>query len=314
MSTDQNKTGISGIDQNNNKPIKPEAEKPNNVLNLANRNPQINTNIEQPKTNPVPPATDDADDKAKEAEKKARVDYRLRSLRGEPMTDEDKKMFLKDTYGGRDWDEILKMYGMDHYLTKKENTLEKEENETNPPQKVLPENNTNSDGKQLGETKMFKNSKILSGLFKVLSEEPEKEETIVVISDSDMNNPRLRYSKMLVNAIYDYETFLEDIKNMPDLDDLYETVSSHLKDDTIEYKNSLSKLSSKEVEEVEKTFKDLRKVLKTNDNEIDLSNELTKDELKKLNKEKEIDKKNEISEEKHNSDNVSSFIKKYMDI
>lgn len=302
MSTNQNKTGISGLDQNNNKPIKPEAEKPNNVLNLANKNPQINTNIEQPKVNPNLSTPDNEAEKTKEDEKKARADYRLRSLRGEPMTNDDKKMFLKDTYGGRDWDEILKLYGMDHYSTKKENVANEEEN------------NTVSDGKQLGETKIFKNSKILSGLFKVLSEEPEKEETIVVISDSDMNNPRLRYSKMLVNAIYDYETFLEDIKNMPDLDDLYEIVSSHLKDDIVEYKNSLSKLSSKEVEEVEKTFKDLRKMLKTSDNEIDLSNELTKDELKKLNKEKEIDEKNEISEEKHNSDNVSSFIKKYMDI
>lgn len=151
-------------------------------------------------------------------------------------------------------------------------------------------------------------SKLLKEFYEIINEAPETEKTTLVKTD---DNYRKNYSILLARTIVSFDELLGKISNNPGLEDVVTEVEGLFEQMNTIYNASLEKLNNDHKREVQGFLRELK-----NSSEdgviIDLQPELTTREKKELAKEKDIDVKNEVDEDKDNSENIYQRIQKYL--
>jgi len=151
-------------------------------------------------------------------------------------------------------------------------------------------------------------SKLLKEFYEIINEAPETEKTTLVKTD---DNYRKNYSILLARTVVSFDELLGKISNNPGLEDVVTEVEGLFEQMNTIYKASLEKLNNDHKREVQGILRELK-----NSSEdgviINLQPELTTREKKELAKEKDIDVKNEVDEDKDNSENIYQRIQKYL--
>lgn len=151
-------------------------------------------------------------------------------------------------------------------------------------------------------------SKLLKEFYEIINEAPETEKTTLVKTD---DNYRKNYSILLAKTVVSFDELLGKISNHPGLEDVVTEVEELFEQMNTIYKASLEKLNNDHKREVQGILRELKNSAE-NDVIIDLQPELTTREKKELAKEKDIDAKNEVDEDKDNSENIYQRIQKYL--
>ncbi len=151
-------------------------------------------------------------------------------------------------------------------------------------------------------------SKLLREFYEIINEAPETEKTTLVKTD---DNYRKNYSILLARTVVSFDELLGKISNNSGLEDVVTEVEGLFEQMNTVYKASLEKLNDDHKREVQGILREL-KTSAENDVIIDLQPELTTREKKELAKEKDIDVKNEVDEEKDNSENIYQRVQKYL--
>lgn len=151
-------------------------------------------------------------------------------------------------------------------------------------------------------------SKLLREFYEIINEAPETEKTTLVKTD---DNYRKNYSILLARTVVSFDELLGKISNNPGLEDLVTEVEGLFEQMNTIYNASLEKLNDDHKREVQGILREL-KTSAENDVIIDLQPELTTREKKELAKEKDIDVKNEVDEDKDNSENIYQRVQKYL--
>jgi len=150
--------------------------------------------------------------------------------------------------------------------------------------------------------------KLLKEFYEIINEAPETEKTTLVKTD---DNYRKNYSILLARTIVSFDELLGKISNNPGLEDVVTEVEGLFEQMNTIYNASLEKLNNDHKREVQGILRELK-----NSSEdgviIDLQSELTTREKKELAKEKDIDVKNEVDEDKDNSENIYQRVQKYL--
>lgn len=151
-------------------------------------------------------------------------------------------------------------------------------------------------------------SKLLKEFYEIINEAPETEKTTLVKTD---DNYRKNYSILLAKTVVSFDELLGKISNNPGLEDVVTEVEGLFEQMNTIYKASLEKLNNDDKREVQGILRELKNSAE-DDIIIDLQPELTTREKKELAKEKDIDVKNEVDEEKDNSENIYQRVQKYL--
>lgn len=151
-------------------------------------------------------------------------------------------------------------------------------------------------------------SKLLKEFYEIINEAPETEKTTLVKTD---DNYRKNYSILLARNVVSFDELLGKISNNPGLEDVVTEVEELFEQMNTIYKASLEKLNNDDKREVQGILRELKNSAE-DDIIIDLQPELTTREKKELAKEKDIDVKNEVDEEKDNSENIYQRVQKYL--
>lgn len=151
-------------------------------------------------------------------------------------------------------------------------------------------------------------SKLLKEFYEIINEAPETEKTTLVKTD---DNYRKNYSILLARTVVSFDELLGKISNNPGLEDVVTEVEELFEQMNTIYKASLEKLNNDDKREVQGMLRELKNSAE-DDIIIDLQPELTTREKKELAKEKDIDVKNEVDEEKDNSENIYQRVQKYL--
>ena len=151
-------------------------------------------------------------------------------------------------------------------------------------------------------------SKLLKEFYEIINEAPETEKTTLVKTD---DNYRKNYSILLARTVVSFDELLGKISNNPGLEDVVTEVEGLFEQMNTIYKASLEKLNNDHKREVQGFLRELKNSAE-DDIIIDLQPELTTREKKELAKEKDIDVKNEVDEEKDNSEDIYQRVQKYL--
>ena len=151
-------------------------------------------------------------------------------------------------------------------------------------------------------------SKLLKEFYEIINEAPETEKTTLVKTD---DNYRKNYSILLARTVVSFDELLGKISNNPGLEDVVTEVEGLFEQMNTIYNASLEKLNNDHKREVQGILREL-KTSAEDDIIIDLQPELTTREKKELAKEKDIDVKNEVDEDKDNSEDIYQRIQKYL--
>lgn len=151
-------------------------------------------------------------------------------------------------------------------------------------------------------------SKLLKEFYEIINEAPETEKTTLVKTD---DNYRKNYSILLARTVVSFDELLGKISNHPGLEDVVTEVEGLFEQMNTIYKASLEKLNDDHKREVKGILREL-KTSAEDDVIIDLQPELPTREKKELAKEKDIDVKNEVDEDKDNSEDIYQRIHKYL--
>lgn len=151
-------------------------------------------------------------------------------------------------------------------------------------------------------------SKLLKEFYEIINEAPETEKTTLVKTD---DNYRKNYSILLAKTVVSFDELLGKISNNPGLEDVVTEVEGLFEQMNNIYKASLEQLNDDHKREVQGFLREL-KTSAEDDIIIDLQPELTTREKKELAKEKDIDVKNEVDEEKDNSEDIYQRVQKYL--
>lgn len=151
-------------------------------------------------------------------------------------------------------------------------------------------------------------SKLLKEFYEIINEAPETEKTTLVKTD---DNYRKNYSILLAKTVVSFDELLGKISNNPGLEDVVTEVEGLFEQMNTIYKASLEKLNNDHKREVQGFLRELKNSSE-DDVIIDLQPELTTREKKELAKEKDIDVKNEVDEDKDNSENIYQRVQKYL--
>ena len=151
-------------------------------------------------------------------------------------------------------------------------------------------------------------SKLLKEFYEIINEAPETEKTTLVKTD---DNYRKNYSILLARTIVSFDELLGKISNNPGLEDVVTEVEGLFEQMNTIYKASLEKLNDDHKREVQGILRELKNSAE-DDVIIDLQPELTTREKKELAKEKDIDVKNEVDEDKDNSEDIYQRVQKYL--
>lgn len=150
--------------------------------------------------------------------------------------------------------------------------------------------------------------KLLKEFYEIINEAPETEKTTLVKTD---DNYRKNYSILLAKTVVSFDDLLGKISNNPGLEDVVTEVEGLFEQMNTIYKASLEKLNNDHKREVQGILKELKNSAEDGVI-IDLQPELTTREKKELAKEKDIDVKNEVDEDKDNSENIYQRVQKYL--
>lgn len=151
-------------------------------------------------------------------------------------------------------------------------------------------------------------SKLLKEFYEIINEAPETEKTTLVKTD---DNYRKNYSILLAKNVVSFDELLGKISNNPGLEDVVTEVEGLFEQMNTIYKESLEKLNNDDKREVQGFLRELKNSAE-DDIIIDLQPELTTREKKELTKEKDIDVKNEVDEDKDNSEDIYQRVQKYL--
>lgn len=151
-------------------------------------------------------------------------------------------------------------------------------------------------------------SKLLKEFYEIINEAPETEKTTLVKTD---DNYRKNYSILLARTVVSFDELLGKISNNPGLEDVVTEVEELFEQMNTIYKASLEKLNNDDKREVQGILREL-KISAEDGVIIDLQPELTTREKKELAKEKDIDVKNEVDEDKDNSEDIYQRVQKYL--
>lgn len=151
-------------------------------------------------------------------------------------------------------------------------------------------------------------SKLLREFYEIINEAPETEKTTLVKTD---DNYRKNYSILLARTVVSFDELLGKISNNPGLEDVVTEVEELFEKMNTIYNASLEKLNDDHKREVQGILRELKNSAE-DDVIIDLQPELTTREKKELAKEKDIDVKNEVDEDKDNSENIYQRVQKYL--
>ena len=151
-------------------------------------------------------------------------------------------------------------------------------------------------------------SKLLKEFYEIINEAPETEKTTLVKTD---DNYRKNYSILLAKTVVSFDELLGKISNNPGLEDVVTEVEELFEKMNTIYNASLEKLNDDHKREVQGILREL-KTSAEDDVIIDLQPELTTREKKELAKEKDIDVKNEVDEDKDNSEDIYQRVQKYL--
>lgn len=151
-------------------------------------------------------------------------------------------------------------------------------------------------------------SKLLKEFYEIINEAPETEKTTLVKTD---DNYRKNYSILLARTVVSFDELLGKISNNPGLEDVVTEVEGLFEQMNTIYKASLEKLNNDDKREVQGILRELKNSAE-DDVIIDLQPELTTREKKELTKEKDIDVKNEVDEDKDNSEDIYQRVQKYL--
>lgn len=151
-------------------------------------------------------------------------------------------------------------------------------------------------------------SKLLREFYEIINEAPETEKTTLVKTD---DNYRKNYSILLARTVVSFDELLGKISNNPGLEDVITEVEGLFEQINTIYNASLEKLNDDHKREVQGILRELKNSSE-DDVIIDLQPELPTREKKELAKEKDIDVKNEVDEEKDNSENIYQRVQKYL--
>lgn len=151
-------------------------------------------------------------------------------------------------------------------------------------------------------------SKLLKEFYEIINEAPETEKTTLVKTD---DNYRKNYSILLARTVVSFDELLGKISNNPGLEDVVTEVEGLFEQMNNIYKASLEKLNNDHKREVQGILRELKNSAE-DDVIIDLQPELTTREKKELAKEKDIDVKNEVDEDKDNSEDIYQRVQKYL--
>lgn len=151
-------------------------------------------------------------------------------------------------------------------------------------------------------------SKLLKEFYEIINEAPETEKTTLVKTD---DNYRKNYSILLARNVVSFDELLGKISNNPGLEDVVTEVEGLFEQMNTIYKASLEKLNNDDKREVQGMLRELKNSAE-DDIIIDLQPELTTREKKELAKEKDIDVKNEVDEDKDNSEDIYQRVQKYL--
>lgn len=151
-------------------------------------------------------------------------------------------------------------------------------------------------------------SKLLKEFYEIINEAPETEKTTLVKTD---DNYRKNYSILLARTVVSFDELLGKISNNPGLEDVVTEVEGLFEQMNTIYKASLEKLNNDDKREVQGLLRELKNSAE-DDVIIDLQPELTTREKKELAKEKDIDVKNEVDEDKDNSEDIYQRVQKYL--
>lgn len=150
--------------------------------------------------------------------------------------------------------------------------------------------------------------KLLKEFYEIINEAPETEKTTLVKTD---DNYRKNYSILLARTVVSFDELLGKISNNPGLEDVVTEVEGLFEQMNTIYKASLEKLNNDDKREVQGILRELKNSAE-DDVIIDLQPELTTREKKELTKEKDIDVKNEVDEDKDNSEDIYQRVQKYL--
>lgn len=151
-------------------------------------------------------------------------------------------------------------------------------------------------------------SKLLKEFYEIINEAPETEKTTLVKTD---DNYRKNYSILLARTVVSFDELLGKISNNPGLEDVVTEVEGLFEQMNTIYKASLEKLNNDDKREVQGFLRELKNSAE-DDVIIDLQPEPTTREKKELAKEKDIDVKNEVDEDKDNSEDIYQRVQKYL--
>lgn len=150
--------------------------------------------------------------------------------------------------------------------------------------------------------------KLLKEFYEIINEAPETEKTTLVKTD---DNYRKNYSILLARTVVSFDELLGKISNNPGLEDVVTEVEGLFEQMNTIYNASLEKLNNDHKREVQGFLRELKNSAE-DDIIIDLQPELTTREKKELAKEKDIDVKNEVDEDKDNSEDIYQRVQKYL--
>lgn len=150
--------------------------------------------------------------------------------------------------------------------------------------------------------------KLLKEFYEIINEAPETEKTTLVKTD---DNYRKNYSILLARTVVSFDELLGKISNNPGLEDVVTEVEGLFEQMNTIYNASLEKLNNDHKREVQGILRELKNSAEDNVI-IDLQPELTTREKKELAKEKDIDVKNEVDEDKDNSEDIYQRVQKYL--
>lgn len=151
-------------------------------------------------------------------------------------------------------------------------------------------------------------SKLLKEFYEIINEAPETEKTTLVKTD---DNYRKNYSILLAKTVVSFDELIGKISNNPGLEDVVTEVEGLFEQMNTIYNASLEKLNNDHKREVQGILRELKNSAE-DDVIIDLQPELTTREKKELAKEKDIDVKNEVDEDKDNSEDIYQRVQKYL--
>ncbi len=241
------------------------------------------------------------EEKNTDDQKKIRTKEYVSSLKGESMSDEAKKRFVKDTVGTPD--DWRKQMGYVKYAKE----VISDNKESKPTKKMI--SPILGKGKSTSFKKDGSLSEAVLSAYKKINEAKDhglEKQTLV----STMESIRVEYAKGIIRSMKLYEDLKAKAKNQYGMDDLSEKLEKHLIEDNLELEEALNILNKSDREEVLKYQKEINK-MESDDEVVDLSDELTSEEKKELGEEKDIDQKNEISED-DTSFGASDLVRKYV--